>query len=166
MMHSDVQHRGARDPHDVLGVPRGADRGQVMRAFHRKALRGGHPDSGGDAETFQEIVRARDVLLDQARRDTYQPRQRATHVTTAPSAPTRPADSPPKETSKLAVVTGVLALLGPLFWPAAIVVGHLALRGIKRTGQGGGTLVTVVLLLLYVIALPVLLRILSLILIP
>lgn len=53
-MRSDVYEQGTRDPHDVLGVPRGADRQQVMRAFHRKARRGGHPDTGGDAQTFDE----------------------------------------------------------------------------------------------------------------
>jgi hypothetical protein len=138
-----------------------------MRAFHRKARRGGHPDSGGDTQTFQEIVSARDVLLDQARHPTYESDRRATHATAAPSAKARPPDEPaPTETSRLAIVTGVLALLGPLFWPIAIVIGHLALRQIKRTGQGGGTLVTVVMLFLYVLTLPVLVRILSMILIP
>jgi hypothetical protein len=60
----------------------------------------------------------------------------------------------------------VLALLGPFLWPVAIVIGHLALRQIKRTGQGGGTLVPVVLFFLYVLTLPVLLRILSVLFIP
>jgi hypothetical protein len=31
-MSGDVHRQGGRDPHDVLGVPRGADRQQVMRA--------------------------------------------------------------------------------------------------------------------------------------
>lgn len=165
-MTSDVHQRGGRDPHDVLGVPIGADRQQVMRAFHRKARRGGHPDSGGDAQTFQEILSARDELLDQTRHAPYESDRRATHAPAAPSARARPAESLPTETSRWAIVTGVLALLGPLFWPIAIGIGHLALRQIKRTGQGGGTLVTVVLLLLYVLTLPVLVRILSMILIP
>ncbi len=60
----------------------------------------------------------------------------------------------------------VLALLGPFLWPVAIVTGHLALRQIKRTGQGGGTFVPIVLFLLYILTLPTLLRILSLLLIP
>ena len=64
-MSSHAHRRPGRDPHDVLGVPRGADRQQVVRAFHRKARRG-HPDTGGDAQTFDAIVRARDALLDQA----------------------------------------------------------------------------------------------------
>lgn len=165
-MSGGVHRQGGRDPHDVLGVPRGADRQQVMRAFHRKARRGGHPDTGGDAQTFEEIVRARDVLLDQARHAAYESDRRAPHATTPPKANPRPAHSPPRETSRLAIVTAVLALLGPFFWPVAIVVGHLALRQIKRTGQGGGTLVPTVLFFLYILTLPALLRILSLLVIP
>ena len=164
-MTSDVQ-RAERDPHDVLGVPTGADRQQVMKAFHRKARRGGHPDSGGDAQTFQEIVRARDALLDRARHVNSESTRHATHATAAPRSTTREATSPPTETSRWAVATGVLALLGPLFWPLAIGIGHLALRQIKRSGQGGGTLVTVVLLFLYVLTLPVLARILTMVLVP
>lgn len=165
-MSGDVYRQGGRDPHDVLGVPRGADRQQVMRAFHRKARRGGHPDTGGDAQTFEEIVRARDVLVDQARRAPYESDRRTAHVSTVAKSSTRPAHSPPRETSRLAIVTAVLALLGPFLWPVAIVIGHLALRQIKRTGQGGGTLVPVVLFFLYILTIPALLRILSLLLIP
>jgi len=149
-MSGDAHRQGGRDPHDVLGVPRGADRQQVMRAFHRKVRRGGHPDTGGDAQTFGEIVRARDVLVDQARHATYESDRRAKRATTAKANP-RPAHSPPRETSRLAIVTAVLALLGPFLWPVAIVIGHLALRQIKRTGQGGGTFVPIVLFLLYIL---------------
>ena len=162
-MSGDVHPLGGSDPHDLLGVPRGADRQQVIRAFHRRARNGGHPDTGGDARTFDEIVRARDVLLDQS---AYESRRRAAQPTAPPKANPRPAASPPKETSRLAIATAVLALLGPFLWPAAIIIGHLALRQIKRTGQGGGTLVPVVLFFLYVLTLPVLLRILSVLFIP
>lgn len=173
---SSVRPPGARDPHALLGVPEGADRQQVIRAFHRRVRNGGHPDTGGDARTFDEIVRARDVLLDRA---AYESRRRAAQApptappTDAPrpagAPPTtrpRPAPPPPKETSRLAIATAVLALLGPFLWPVAIVIGHLALRQIKRTGQGGGTFVPVVLFFLYVLTLPVLLRILSVLFIP
>jgi hypothetical protein len=54
----------------------------------------------------------------------------------------------------------VLALLGPLLWPAALVVGHLALRRSKRTGQGGELGVFVVLVLLYAVSFVVLSRVL------
>jgi hypothetical protein len=137
-----------------------------MRAFHRKARSGGHPDTGGNAQTFAEIIRARDVLLEQERLAAYQPDRRRAHAATVSNVNPRPAYSPPRETSRLAVATALLALLGPLFWPVAIIIGHFALRQIKRTGQGGGTLVPVVLFFLYILTLPVLVRILSLLLIP
>jgi curved DNA-binding protein CbpA len=89
-MSSYVHRRGGRDPHDVLGVPRGADRQQVMRAFHRKVRRGGHPDTGGDAQTFEEIVRARDVLLNQARLAASESDRRAAQATRAPNANSSP----------------------------------------------------------------------------
>jgi hypothetical protein len=193
-MTTDAQRRSGRDPHVVLGVPRGADRQQIIRAFHRKARRGGHPDTGGDAQTFDDIIRARDALLDKARAAEGRPRRtrtatpraadthratagsptaraadanpRGAGTTTAPTAQPAPKYSPPTRTSKLATATVVLALLGPVFWPVAIVIGHLALRQIKRTGQGGGTLVPVVLFFLYILTLPVLARILSVLLIP
>ena len=166
-MSCDVHRRGGRDPHNVLGVPRGADQQQVMRAFRRKVRRGGHPDTGGDAQTFEEIVRARDVLLTHTRLTANETDRRAASKT--PSADpglsySRPRTfSPPNETNGLAIVTAVLALLGPFWWPVAIVTGHLSLRQIKRTGKGGGTLVPVVLFFLYVVTLLVLLPILSLI---
>ena len=178
-MSGDVHLHSGRDPHDLLGVPRGADRQQVIRAFHRRARNGGHPDTGGDARTFDEIVRARDVLLDRA---AYESRRRSTRTTAQPSAAASPTASPrvhPRppappstqtrpstQTSRLALATAVLALLGPLLWPVAIVVGHLALRQIKRTGQGGGSFVPVVLFFLYILTLPVLLRIGSVLFIP
>ncbi len=180
---SDVRGVGVRDPHEVLGVPPGADRQQVMRAFQRRVRKGGHPDTGGDAQTFDELIRARNTLLDRARHSTDAFHRRSARTGPATNAGPRPthapprsaarstystppAHSPPRETSKLAIVTAVLALLGPFMWPVAILVGHLALRQIKRTGQGGGTLVPVVLFFLYAFTLPVLLRILSLVLIP
>lgn len=162
----EATRQGGRDPHDVLGVPRGADRQQVMQAFRKKARHGGHPDSGGDAHTFDEIIRARDELLDPARPATYVTSRRTAPVAKPPKAHPRPASTPPnttppKETSKLAIATVVLALLGPLFWPVAIVSGHLALRHIKRTGKGGGTFVPVALFVLYLLTLPLLALILG-----
>jgi curved DNA-binding protein CbpA len=134
-MSSYAHRRDGRDPYDVLGVPRGAGRQQVTRAFHRKARRGGHPDTGGDAQTFEEIVRARDVLLNQARLAASESDRRAAQATRAPNANSPPAYSPRRGTSGLAVLTVVLALLGPFFWPVAIVIGHVALRQTRRTEQ-------------------------------
>jgi DnaJ domain len=160
-MSSDVRRQGGREPHDVLGVPKGADRQQVVRAF-RRTVRRGHPDTGGDAQTFEEIVRARDVLLGQAGH-ADDADDRRTQAAPSPNVRPRPTHSPPRETSRLAIATAVLALLGPVLWPAAIVIGHVALRRIERTGQGGGTFVVIVLFFLYLLTLPVLLQFLSLI---
>lgn len=165
-----TRHAG-RDPHDILGVPRGAGRQQVMQAFRRKARRGSHPDTGGDAQTFEEIIRARDELLDSARPPTYMSSRRTAPVARPPKAHPSPASSPPNtappaETSTLAIATGVLALLGPLFWPVAIVIGHLALRHIRRTGKGGGTFVPFALFFLYLLTLYVLVLILALVVAP
>lgn len=164
MISSDVHRRGARDPHNVLGVPRGADQQQVVRAFRRKVRRGGHPDTGGDAQTFEEIVRARDVLLAQTRLAANETDRRANTTSANPglSYSRLRTFSPPSETNRLAIVTAVLALLGPFWWPVAIVTGHhLSLRQVKRTGQGG--VVPIVLFFLYVVTLLVPLPILSLI---
>jgi hypothetical protein len=167
---------GVRDPHDVLGVPRGADRRQVTRAFHRKALLGGHPDTGGDAEGFEELARARDVLLgsrplaatQHARRASYSsgPAASATGPVGSKTPSPHPSPAPDRRPSssrmnRLAVVSTVLVFLGPLFWIAALAVGHLALRQIRRTGQEGATLVRIVLGFLHICTLPVLVPIVA-----
>lgn len=163
-MNGDVHEDAGRDPYDVLGVPRGADRHQVVRAFRRMARHGGHPDTGGDAATFDVIIRARDALLLDRADDHNAPDVRAAPVTTPPEAAAPRADPPPMRTSKLTIVTVVLALLGPLFWPVAIVVGLAARLRIKRAGLGGSTCVAAVLFLLCTLTLHVLAGILSLVL--
>ncbi|RIQ14498.1 TIGR02266 family protein, partial [Jiangella rhizosphaerae] len=35
----------------------------MTQAFRREVLRGGHPDTGGDAQAFRRLVAARDALL-------------------------------------------------------------------------------------------------------
>lgn len=167
----EATRHGGRDPHDILGVPRGAGRQQVMQAFRRKAREGSHPDTGGDAQTFQEIIRARDELLRRVGPTTYVSSQCTAPVTRPPKVRPRPAGSPPPtapsaETSKLAIATGLLALLGPLFWPVAIMIGHLALRHVRRTGKGGGTFVSFALFVLYVLTLYVLAFILAVVVDP
>lgn len=64
------------DPHQVLGVRRDASPQQVAQAFRREVLRGGHPDTGGDARAFRRLVAARDALL------------------TPPTGPATPSPSP------------------------------------------------------------------------
>ena len=92
---------GGADPHDVLGVRRGASPQQVTQAFHREALRGGHPDTGGDARAFRRLVVARDALLaGPATGPVPGPRQARTGPaarpgpSAAPSAPTATAARP------------------------------------------------------------------------
>lgn len=189
-MRSDFSKLGRHEPHELLGVARGADRQRVIRAFRQKARHGGHPDTGGDEQTFNKLSLARDILLDPHRLAAYDADRRAVHGagqarhlpepaapepdlgSAKPTAPVskqhqdagesshpdasldRPASQP---MNGLAVVSVGLALLGPLMWPAAIVSGHLALRRIKRTGQGGDALVPVLLLVLYFLTIPALL---------
>lgn len=169
-MSSDLTEASGRAPHDTLGVPEGADREQVIRAFRRRVRLGGHPDTGGDTRAFEELVRARDILLDPSRRiaDDADPPNGSDEQTHAapdhrPVPPPSPP-SPPPRTNRFAIAAVVLALLGPLWWPVAIVVGHVALRQIKRTGQGGGAVIPIVLLVLYVLTVPaVVLAIVSLV---
>jgi curved DNA-binding protein CbpA len=140
-MSNDVRRPGARDPHDLLGVPKGANRQQVIRAFHRKARRGGHPDTGGSAQTFEEIVHARDVLLDQSGRTTHNYAYRTARPT--PTAPTPTPETKPRQ--------------APASWST---------RQTRPTGPDSDSLVPFFLLVFGVLALPFMLRILSLILIP
>jgi len=167
-MSGDVHQQAGRDPYEVLGVPQDADRHQVVRAFHRRARQGGHPDTGGDAATFEEIMRARDALLDDRANhaDTDdEPDPRATPVTTPPQEGSGLAAPRPTRTSRLAIAMVVLALLGPLFWPVAIVVGLAARHRTNRSGLGGGTVVAVALFLLCIGTLHVLAGILSVVLV-
>jgi hypothetical protein len=71
---------GGRAPHVMLGVAKDASPAQVTQAFRRKVLQGGHPDTGGDDQTFRELARARDVLL----------RQRHSAAKTPTGAPSGP----------------------------------------------------------------------------
>jgi hypothetical protein len=59
-----------RDPYQVLGVGADASVADITRAFRRRALVE-HPDRGGDAEAFQLLNEAREVLLDPVRRAEY-----------------------------------------------------------------------------------------------
>uniref|UniRef100_A0A0E0MPP7 J domain-containing protein n=1 Tax=Oryza punctata TaxID=4537 RepID=A0A0E0MPP7_ORYPU len=56
--------------YDLLGVPPGADDGEIKRAYRRAAVTH-HPDKGGDEETFKEVARAYQVLSDPGLREVY-----------------------------------------------------------------------------------------------
>ncbi|WP_240723338.1 J domain-containing protein [Haloactinopolyspora alba] len=185
-MNSDFTELDGRDPRAVLGVERDVSDDEVVRAYRRRAARGGHPDAGGDDSTFRQLTRARDILLDPRRRIAYDAARRPGRMdrefrgTTRRGAPPssfgrgmsgqprdsagggprtdpRPASvSPaPAGSNPWAVVTVVLALLGPLLWPAAMVTGLLALWRTKRTGgddRGGGTRVSAALTLFFALS--------------
>jgi molecular chaperone DnaJ len=63
-----------RDPYEVLGVPRGADEGQIKKAF-RSLARELHPDVNTDdpqaEEKFKQAAEAYEILSDPERRATY-----------------------------------------------------------------------------------------------
>jgi DnaJ-class molecular chaperone len=56
--------------YEVLGVSDDASPAQVKAAFRRKAM-SSHPDAGGDAEAFQRLKSAYDVLADAEARRHY-----------------------------------------------------------------------------------------------
>jgi len=47
---------------EVLGVPQGANAGQIEKAYREKA-RTAHPDAGGDADNMAELNAAREAAL-------------------------------------------------------------------------------------------------------
>jgi DNA-binding transcriptional regulator YdaS (Cro superfamily) len=55
------------DPHEVLGVPVGADLAALKAKFRERALVL-HPDQGGDAVAFMALKRAYDTLAARRRR--------------------------------------------------------------------------------------------------
>ena len=50
------------DPHDILGVPRGASVDEIKAAYRKLAL-ATHPDKGGSADEFFRVARAYRALL-------------------------------------------------------------------------------------------------------
>jgi DnaJ-class molecular chaperone with C-terminal Zn finger domain len=58
------------DPYKMLGIERDAD-DQAVKAAYRKAAKGAHPDSGGDAEQFARLQAAFELLKDPVRRRVY-----------------------------------------------------------------------------------------------
>lgn len=58
------------DPYAMLGIERDAD-DQAVKAAYRKAAKGVHPDSGGDADAFARLQTCYDLLRDPVRRKVY-----------------------------------------------------------------------------------------------
>lgn len=76
------------DPYTVLGVPAGASRAEIVRAY-RRAARDAHPDARpadpSGAGRFQSLTEAYDLLSDTGRRAEYD-RRRACQPGVGPSA--------------------------------------------------------------------------------
>lgn len=58
------------DPYQVLDIKRTATAAQIKQAF-RKAARNNHPDTGGTAEKFNDVMRANLILSDPIRRKRF-----------------------------------------------------------------------------------------------
>ena len=59
-----------QDPYETLGVPKNAKKPAIKKAFRRKA-KNLHPDTGGNADEFAALVKAHDILGDDAKRRRY-----------------------------------------------------------------------------------------------
>lgn len=125
----------------LLGVAPDADAEQVRSAW-RIWARVSHPDAGGDAAHFRNLVAARDVMLE------------GTLPVLTPMPEPEPRASlrgvlhrPGRERATRAVVFALLALVGPgaalvaPMWLAALimgVLGSLAATALKRAVLGPG----------------------------
>ena len=58
------------DPYAMLGLERDAD-DNAVKAAYRKAAKGMHPDSGGDADQFARLQACYDLLRDPVRRKVF-----------------------------------------------------------------------------------------------
>ena len=56
--------------YSLLGVPPTASLADIKKAYRHAAIKS-HPDKGGDAETFQAVAEAYEVLSDEGKRATY-----------------------------------------------------------------------------------------------
>lgn len=60
----------AADFYALLGVSRRATKKEIKKGYRQKSLEH-HPDKGGNAEKFQEIARAYEVLTDESKKEIY-----------------------------------------------------------------------------------------------
>ena len=59
-----------RDYYEVLGIAKTATTDEIKKAYRKLAMTH-HPDKGGDAEQFKEIVEAYEVLSDDSKKQNY-----------------------------------------------------------------------------------------------
>lgn len=60
----------AKDYYEILGLPRGASKEEIKKAFHRLAHKH-HPDKGGDEAKFKEINEAYQTLSNERKKAEY-----------------------------------------------------------------------------------------------
>ena len=65
-----MEEKMSEDLYKTLGVARGADAGEIKKAY-RDLARTHHPDKGGDLEKFKIVQTAYDVLSDDQKRQMY-----------------------------------------------------------------------------------------------
>jgi curved DNA-binding protein CbpA len=58
------------NPYEILGVKRDADKATIEKAYRAKA-RKSHPDAKGDREVFKKVNAARQLLIDDQRRQRF-----------------------------------------------------------------------------------------------
>ena len=59
-----------RQLYDTLGIQRDASDSEIKKAYRKQCLKH-HPDKGGDAEAFQKVKDAHDVMSDPQKRAVY-----------------------------------------------------------------------------------------------
>lgn len=64
------KHEYNDDLYGILGLEAGAEAKDVARAYKKKSLKH-HPDRGGDVKKFLELKNARDILLDEKKKEEY-----------------------------------------------------------------------------------------------
>ncbi len=150
----------AADPHEVLGVRRGASRDEIHRAWLDLARRH-HPDRGGDPETMRAVNEAWAALSGAAPAAEPRPRPHgpAPDVEAeepdwldprpyAPAAPRRSAmDLLPASVFAAAIATACLALVldepamlglaGFLFFLSCVAVAAAAMLSMRRSARAG-----------------------------